>query len=252
MGKRLLIGTVAASLLIAPGANGALLKIGGLVLRADGGFTPRHLPRRSFAPISFTGFLDIRATDGGIPPPLRQVVIEFDRDGRLSTAGLPTCDPSQLQDATATEARETCGRAIVGSGHFEALIERQGGPPYDAKAPVTLFNGPPEGGHPTVIIQTQTTVPATQSLVITVPIERRPGRYRYRATIDVPPIDFGKGSLVHLDVRIGRRYRFGGRERSYVSARCSDNVLSTRGRFTFGGPEETVIEGSVEKGCTFR
>jgi hypothetical protein len=248
--KRVLIGLTAAFLLIAGGAEGALIKVGNLVLKADGGFTPRTLPRHRFAPISFEGHADIKRTDGGIPPALQQVVLDFDRDGRLSTAGLPTCNPSLLQEATPEEARAKCARAIVGTGHIEVLIEREGGPPYDVTAPLTLFNGPPQAANPTVVFHTRITVPATQNFAIVIPIERRRGEYRYRAGLDVPPIAAGRGALVHVDIQIGRRYRFHGVKRSYVSARCSDNVLSTRGRFTFA--DGLVIDGSVEKSCTFR
>jgi hypothetical protein len=250
LSKRVLTCLAIAFGLIAASADGALIKLGTLVLTADGGFTPRTLPRHSFAPISFEGHANVRETDGSIPPPLRQVVVEFDRDGRLSTVGLPVCDPAQLQEATPEEARARCRGAIVGTGHIGALIAREGGAPYDVSAPLTLFNGPREGGHPTVVLHTRTTVPGTQNFAIVIPIERRSGRYRYRATVDVPPISAGRGSLVHIDVEIGRRYRFRGANRSYVSARCSDNVLSTRGRFTFA--DGTLIDGGVEKACTFR
>ena len=94
------------------------------------------------------------------------------------------------------------------------------------------------------------TVPAVQNFVITIPIEKRAGRYRYRATVDLPPIAGGHGSLTHLDASIGKRYRSGGKERSYVSARCGDGIFSTHGRFTFA--DGTIIDGSVEKACTVR
>jgi hypothetical protein len=80
-----------------------------------------------------------------------------------------------------------------------------------------------------------------------VPIERRRGEYGYRATIDLPPLAAGLGSLTRIQVELGRRYRFGGKSRSYTSARCSDNILRTRGRFTF--EDGTVIDGAVEKFC---
>ena len=51
----------------------------------------------------------------------------------------------------------------------------------------------------------------------------------------------------HVDVEIGRRYRAGGKPRSYASARCSDNILQTHGRFSF--EDGTVIDGLVEKYC---
>jgi hypothetical protein len=246
----LLIGVAVALLLGAGVADGAFVRVGNLVLTADGGFTPRTLPRRAFAPIEFEGHANLRSTDGSVPSALQQAIVDFDRDGRLTTAGLPVCDPSLLQEVTPDEARAKCAPAIVGTGTVGALIAREGQPPTYASSPLTLFNGPPQEGHPTVILHARTTEPVVQNFVITVPIERRRGDFRYRATVDVPPIAAGRGAITHLDVKVGRRYRFHGSKRSYVSARCSDNVLSTHGRFTFA--DGTIIDGSVEKACTAR
>jgi hypothetical protein len=247
--KRLLgIGAVLCCILFAGGANAALVKVGNLVLTADGGFTPRTLPRQTFAPIDFKGHADLKSVDGSVPPALQQVVLNFDRDGKLSTGGLPICQPSLLGEVTPEEARNRCPNAIVGTGHVSALITREDGPPILAGSPITLFNGPHQEGHPTVVLHARTTVPATQNFVLTIPIEKRGGLYRYRATVDVPPIAAGRGSLIHLDVKVGKRYRYRGSERSYTAARCGDGIFRTRGRFTFAG--DTVIEGSVEKACT--
>ncbi len=242
-------GVLVAFGVLAGAASGAFVRVNGLVLTADGGFTPRDLPRHAYAPIDFRGTANLKAVGGGAPPPLQQAVIYFDRDGRLETAGLPVCDPAELQGLTPAEARLQCARAIVGTGHVQASIPVLAGA-VQASSPVTFFNGPPEAGHPTVILHAQTTAPAVETFVITVPIERRRGAFRYRTTVDVPPIFGGLGALVHLDAKIGRHYRYRGRARSYVAARCSSGVLRTRGRFTFG--DGTVIEGSVEKGCTVR
>jgi hypothetical protein len=237
-----------ACVAFAGGANAALVKIGNLVLTADGGFTPLKLPRQTFAPIDFTGHADLKTTDSSVPPALQQLVLDFDRDGRLSTAGLPVCQPSLLENATTTEARSRCPNAIVGNGHISALIALGTAAPIQASSPITLFNGPRQEGHPTVILHARTTVPATQTFVVTIPIEKRGGLYRYRATVDVPPIAGGHGSLVHIDVKVGKRYRYRGSERSYTEARCGDGIFRTRGRFTFA--DSTIIEGSVEKACT--
>jgi hypothetical protein len=115
---------------------------------------------------------------------------------------------------------------------------------------MTLFNGPRQEGKATVILHARTTVPAIQTFVITVPIERRSGAYRYRATVDVPPIADGLGAITHLDVKVGKRYRFHGTERSYASARCGDGIFRTHGRFSFA--DGTIIDGSIEKACTVR
>jgi hypothetical protein len=244
--KQLAIGAVIASLLLAGGAGAALVKVNGLVLRADGGFTPRELPRQAFAPINFEGWADVKAVGGGMPPPLQQVVLHFDRDGRLNTRGLATCSPSQVETASPQRARNVCAKAIVGTGSVEALIALEGRAPLPVSSPLTLFNGPRQQGHPTVVFHAQTTVPALQTFAVLIPLERRSG-YSYRATTEIPPIAGGRGSLTRVEVKVGKRFRAGGAERSYVSARCGDGVLETRGRFTFA--DGTIIDGSVEKPC---
>jgi hypothetical protein len=249
--KRLLAaGALICCVLFAGAANASLVRIGNLMLTADGGFKPSSLPRSTYAPINFAGEANLRAVDGSIPPPLQQLVLDFDRDGRLSTGGLPVCQPSSLEEATTQEARNRCPGAIVGSGHARLEIGGDGQQPFVVGSPLTFFNGPRLGGKPTVIMHARIATPAVQNFVITVPVEKRPGRYRYRATVDLPLIAAGHGSLTHLDASIGKRYRSGGREHSFVSARCSDGTLSTHGRFTFA--DGTIIDGSVDKGCTVR
>ncbi|MGN6216971.1 MAG: hypothetical protein ACTHN7_08450 [Solirubrobacterales bacterium] len=237
---------LAAAAFFAVPAPGALVEVDNLVLRADGGFHPQLLPRRRFAPIEFQGHVEISAKGGGKPSPLRQALIDFDRDGRLDVAGLPTCTPESIANASVEEARRICRGSIVGTGHVEALVSLPSGT-VPARSPLTVFNGPPLNGQPTAVLHAQTTVPATQTYAILVPIERRRGEYRYRVRIDLPPLAGGLGALTHLDVEIGRRYRAGGKARSYVSARCSDNILRTHGRFSF--EDGTIIDGEVEKYC---
>lgn len=247
--KRLLAaGVLICCVLFAGAANAALVRVGNLVLTADGGFKPSSLPRSTYAPINFNGEASLRAVDGSVPPALQQLILDFDRDGRLNTAGLPVCQPASLEEATTQEARSRCPGAIVGTGHASAAIGDAGQQPFVVSSPLTFFNGPRLAGKPTVIMHARITVPAVQNFVVTIPIERRHGRYSYRATVDLPPIAGGHGALTHLDASIGKHYRSGGKERSYVSARCGDGIFSTHGRFTFA--DGTIIDGNVEKACT--
>jgi hypothetical protein len=224
----------------------ALVEVNNIVLRADGGFQPQTLPKRRFAPIDFQGHVDISARRGAPLSPLQQALIDFDRDGRLRVAGLPSCAPETIAQQSTAEARRTCRGAIVGSGHVAAAISFLGAA-FQTRSPLTIFNGPRLATGPSVVLHARTLIPTLETYAILVPIERLRGGFRYRARIELPPLAGGLGALTHIDAKIGRRYRAGGRLRSYVSARCSDNVLQTHGDFTFA--DGTVISGQVEKFC---
>jgi hypothetical protein len=241
-----LLSLIAATALVGTAA-GALVEVDDIVLRADGGFRPQSLPRHQFAPIDFHGRLDIAAKGGGRPSPLRQALIDFDHDGRLSVAGLPTCAPESIAAAGSEEARTICSRALVGTGNVEATISLPSGTVL-ASSPLSVFNGPRLGDLPTAVLHARLDAAGmSETYAILVPIEMRRGDFRFRARLDVPSIAGGAGAITHVDVKIGRRYRAGGRQRSYASARCSDNILQTHGRFSF--EDGTIVDGLVEKFC---
>jgi len=242
---------ILACALPAEGALGAaMVETRELRLKLNADFQPLNLPKKSFAPVEFEGYLDISRPGGGVPPALTQVVMDFDRDGRLDVSGLPTCAPEQVAEVSVEEARSICKSAIVGTGKLEALVALPGGPVPTSSA-LTLFNGPRQEGHPTVIVHARLTVPATQTYAIVVPIEKRPGEFRYRVTLNLPELAGGLGAITHINVKIGRRYTAGGVKRSYVAARCTDHILRSHGIFTFANG--LVIEGvGLEKYCAQR
>ena len=237
-------------LLIAGMADAAMVRVGRIVLRADGGFTPQSLPRHSYAPISFRGHANVESTDSQPVPALRNFRLEFDKDGRLETKGLPVCQPASLAGTTTQTARQICGKATVGSGTVAASVADPGLQGVVLRSPLSLFNGPRINGNGTVVAHARALVPTPQTYVVLITIERlKKGAFSYRASANVPEFAEGTGSLIHLEAEVGRRYKSGGVKRSYVSAKCSDSIFETRGRFEFGDPEATVIEGSVFKAC---
>ncbi len=242
-----LVAAALAALALAAGASGrgALVEVNNLVLRADGGFQPRQLPRQRYAPIEFHGHASVASRDGSRPVPLQRAIVEFDRDGRLDVRGLPTCRPERIAGAGTAAARRLCRGAIVGGGRIGVAISLAGGTAR-ASAPLTVFNGPPLDGRPSAVLHARLAA-VGETHAILVPIERRRGEFRYRATLDLPPLAAGLGSLTFVKVKLGRRYGPAGKRRSYVSARCRDGILRTRGRFSFA--DGTVIDGAVEKFC---
>lgn len=254
MTQRRLIGlavlAAACAVALAGSAGAATVRVGKLVLQADGSFEPRALPQRTFAPIRFQGYGQIRKTDGTVPPALQHVKVDYDRDGRLTTAGLPVCAPGKLADATPRQARNHCRSSIVGSGQIAAVVPLPLLGKIEMRSPLTLFNGPRRDGNPTALLHAQAPFPIAETYVVVIPIERRHGVYRYRTEFDVPPIAGGLGAITRISAKIGRSYRAGGKPRSYISARCSDYILQTKGYFSFA--DGNVVYGSVFKPCTIR
>ena len=68
---------LAAALAAGAGAGGASVEYRDLALRANGGFAPRTLPRKRFAPIQFEGHFDIANRYGGQPRALERAVIRL-------------------------------------------------------------------------------------------------------------------------------------------------------------------------------
>jgi hypothetical protein len=245
-----LVAILACALPAEAALGAAMVETREIRLKLNADFQPLNLPKKSFAPVEFEGYLDIARPGGGAPPALTQVVMDFDRDGRLDVVGLPTCAAEQVAQLSVEEARAVCKSAIVGTGKLEALVSLPSGPVPTSSA-LTLFNGPRQEGHPTVVVHARITVPATQTYAFVVPIEKRPGEFRYRATVNLPELAGGLGAITHIDVKIGRRYTAGGVKRSYVAARCSDHILRSHGIFTFANG--LVIEGvGLEKYCAQR
>jgi hypothetical protein len=237
---------------LAAGAFGAaMVETRELRLKLNADFQPLNLPIHKFAPVRFQGYLDLTKPGGeGPPPTLQQVVVDFDRDGRLDVAGLPTCAPEKIAQASTEEARSICKSAMVGTGKLQVIVSLPSGPVPTGSA-LSLFNGPRQEGHPTVIVHARIDVPVPQTYAFVVPIEKRPGEFRYRTTFNVPPIADGLAAITHISINVGRRYTAGGVERSYVAARCTDHILRSHGIFSF--TNGLVIEGvGLEKYCAQR
>src|SRR5215213_6285715 len=222
--KRAILLTACACLLASSvgGSDAALIKVGNLVLKADGGFVPSALPRGHDEPL------------------------DFDKDLRIESRGLPVCSAAKIAHATVGQARRRCAKSIVGTGHVGAFFDLFGAP-VEARVKATLFNGPRQNGKPTVIGHTFTTLPTTKTYMVVIPLEPMKGQYSYQATVDVPTLAAG-GVLTHIDGRIGRRYDYRGRQRSYVNARCTSGVIRVHGRFDFA--EGMIMDGTLEKPCT--
>jgi hypothetical protein len=212
-------------------------EIGPVAVSATATLKPRELPARGNAPVFLNSITRVATKDGSTPPTLQTLLFQLDRNGTIDTKGLPTCSTAKLEGTTPDQARKRCAGALVGKGTGKALVTMPGRAPFTITSPLSLFNGPPAGGRPTLIAHAYETVPAPQTLLVPITIERvAKGRYGFRAEVQLPEIAGGYGAATLAEAKIGAIRKRGGREVGYINAHCNGGRLQVQGsaRFTNG------------------
>ena len=250
--RKRLIASATALLLIGAGSASALtLRAGDLVVNADGGFAPKALPKTQNAPITLHGGGKIGTVSGALPPILQTLDIEFDRHGSVVTTGLPVCTRGKLLATTSATARRKCAGAIVGEGHGSAIVKFPEQAPIDTSSPITLFNGPPDHGDPTVLAHAYLSVPAPTTFIVPVVIETiHNGLYGYRTKATIPKIAGGYGVPISGSLKIGKKWTYKGKKLSYINARCENGRLQAKADFTFA--DSTFLTGTFLRPCLVR
>ena len=254
MGRRAARAAALAAVLVLVVAGTALairLQAGNIVVTGDGGFTPTALPQNVNAPITIFGHGKISTADGSLPPIIDTIQFEFDKHGAVDTTGLPVCTAAKLQSTTVPMARKLCPGAIVGRGVGKAAVVFPEQGPIPISSPITLFNGPPIDGDPSVLAHAYTTIPAPVTIVIPIQIETvHKGRYGYRVKTRIPRLAGGYGIPISGSLRVGRKWTYKGVKHSFVNARCADNRLQARGEFKF--KDGTLLKGTFLRPCQIR
>lgn len=251
MKRALLTATVAAfavALVAAAGALALRLEVGKTVIFATAKISPTQLPAKGNAPVEVTSIVKIGNRDGSPPPRLREFVLQFDRNGRLDTRGIPVCTQAKLAGKTTSAARKACRKSIVGKGIGKALVTFPGQQPVKISSPLLLFNGPRSGGMPSLIAHAYERIPEPKALLIPIPIERiNKGRYGYRVKITLPEIAGGYGAATLSEATIGLTRKVKGRSVGYANAHCVGGRLQVYGTLSFddGG----FANGTVAQGC---
>jgi hypothetical protein len=232
-------------------------KEGNLLVHFDAEFSPHSLPRQTPAPIQVTIKGAVSTTDGSHPPPLEVLEIALNRNGRLYTKGLPSCSPSRLQSTSTSEARSRCGSALVGHGSFRAEVELGTNNPVAADGEILAFNGRLQG-KPGLLLHFFGGAPVRFTLVVPLRIgHRRDGEFGTVLRTRIPRLANGFGSITQIELSLGRRWRFAGKPRSYLSAACSAPVGFPEVPFTFASANfrfegHREINSKLEKVCRVR
>src|SRR3954466_3413759 len=210
---------------------------GNLRVHFSAQFTPRSLPRQRPAPIEVNIQGSVATTDGSHPPPLQVLEVKLNRNGHLSTMGLPTCRPSLLQSTSPNGAVARCGDALVGHGSFTADLALGGNEPILSNGKILAFNGR-RSGRPALFLHFFGGVPVRFTLIVPLTIgQLKGGQYGTVLRTRIPKLAGGFGSITQIDLSLGRRWTFAGKRRSSLSAACSPPAGFPGASFAFASAD---------------
>lgn len=241
--RSFLIAGLAATVAVAIAASAAIAgSTGAGVTTPDGNtqavgvqITPKKLGKKTYTAgaLEATTKLTTSAASG-VPSPTTRVILDFDKNAKLFTKGIPTCDPAKLQNTSTEVAEQQCSSAKIGSGTAKALLP-VGSTIYTISPVVTAYNGIPQGGKPVVILHTYSTTPIQTTLVLVGAVSNyNKEGYGPRLDLTVPLIAGGQGALTDFNVKISKKYKYKGQSVSFISAKCPNSKkLKARAQFIF-------------------
>jgi len=192
---------------------------GGVVVSLDGSISPKRLPRDRPVPISVVLAGSVRAIGGAEPPRLSRIELAFGAPGGLDTAGLPRCPRARLRNATARQALDRCGGALVGRGAIAAEVPLSTESPLPVRAGLLAFNGRFRG-RPAVWVHAYSAAPPVSFVL---PFFLRLPRGDDYGVLLRAPLARALGRWPRLRsfrLVLGRRYLARGARHSYLSASC--------------------------------
>lgn len=228
-------------------ASAQTVKFGNLIATIDGSITPSKLSKTTPSPIALNLKGSLATADKTHVPALKELFLEFDRNGHLNTKGLASCTVGKLQSTLTAQARQACGKALIGSGRVAAEIAFPEQAPFSAGGPLLIFNGS-KGSKQELIFHVYASVPAPTTFVTTAKIGKGKGIYGTSALVKIPSITSGQGSLTSFNATINKSFNYKGKKQSVLTATCKSGSLHARGDFLFDGA--TKLSGKVTRSCT--
>lgn len=194
---------------------------GDLRISFDAGLTPHSLPREKPASVTVSIQGKVETTDGTQPPPLTQLEIELNREGRIETRGLPRCSSAALQSTSNGEALTRCRSALVGHGSYTANLASNQTSSVPVEGTILAFNGVVRG-KPVLLLHLYGTIPVKATFIVALQITRQAkGQFGTVLSARIPVLAGGLGSVTKIDLQIGRKYSYRGRRLGYLSASCA-------------------------------
>jgi hypothetical protein len=223
------------------------VQVGNVVLRVNGGYSPRAVSRTMPTPATFTFSASIRTADGSHPPALSRLLLKTDKDSDVDVRGLPTCDP-KIQYQSTRHLEEACAKAIIGSGQASFEIAFPEAAPIPGPGPMIISNGGVRGAVTTLYARTDISVPTPAAIVFTIKIRKLPGAHTgSEVLVSIPKVAGGSGSLTDFNATIGMPRSSNKEQRHIVTLKCPDRNVRTQFEVSF--EDGTAADADLVRPC---
>lgn len=200
-------------------ARGEIDREGNLQASFNGGISPQKLPRTELTPVAVLMGGKITTTDRSEPPKLERIVLEINSQGKIENKGLPTCSLNKLNSLTSAAAKKVCSGALVGHGSVTSRVFLPSQGAFASSGEMLAFNGR-INGHQAVLAQVVSEAPLPLTYVIGFEITKQKGRFGTKLVGTLPEIASEYGYISSFSMSLSRRYKSGGKQRSFASASC--------------------------------
>jgi hypothetical protein len=206
----------------------------------NGGFSPKTLSKKKLTPISFWISGELKTLNGEHISPMKEFLLEGDKNASLSVKGIPVCKSGMLQSRPSDVARKVCKPSLIGTGKAKAEIKFDEQDPIPVTSDLLAFSGGVRGGVTTIYLHAYITVPTPAAIITVVKVKRiKKGRYGLQSVATIPKIAGGAGSVTFFKLNL---------KKGILSAKCPDGHLNARGSATFA--DGTKLSGAVVRPCT--
>ncbi len=230
-------------------AKPTVVTLGNLVLKFDSSITPKALPKKELAPITFKLSANISTKDGTHPPAAKTFVGDVDKNGAVNAKGLAVCKQGQLEARPTSQAEAACKDALIGKGTATAEVEFAEQKPFDATGPLRVFNGGTKGGKTLILVHVYANVPAPTAFITRVNITKEhKGKYGLHIDSKIPVVAGGAGSLTNFSIANKKTFTYKGKKQSYFLAKCPTGQLFGQGEVSFSNGDK--LKGTVAVPCT--
>jgi hypothetical protein len=161
----------------------------------------------------------IRTHTPADPPSLRRIQIALNRDGHLSSAGLPLCPRQSIKSVSTARALAVCGDALIGAGSFRASSTLPDQSSRLLRGQILLFNA--RAGEPAILAHFAQSAPAPLTALAVFSIRRAPGTFATQISTRLPAALTRDSRLRQILLTLQRTYTYRGSRRGYISAACA-------------------------------